>query len=174
MEETWKPVKGYEKYYEVSNTGNVRSLDRAIRSETLFGKNKNFIKKGRILKPRTSKSKGLTTGYYRVMLNGKNKCVHKIVAEAFIPNPENKPQVDHIDSDISNNSVTNLRWVTPKENNNNPKTLEKKRRKVLCVTLNKVYDSVTQAIKQTNTTSNTLYYSANTNTKKGKYLWRWI
>lgn len=122
MKETWKPVKGYEKYYEVSNTGNVRSLDRVLRSDTLFGKNKTFIKKGRILKPRTSKSRGLATGYYRVMLNGKNKCIHKIVAESFIPNPENKPQVDHIDGDISNNSVMNLRWVTPKENNNNPIT----------------------------------------------------
>ena len=174
MEEVWKPVKGYEKYYEVSNIGNVRSLDRVLRSVTLFGDNKYCIKKGRILKPRTSKSRGLVTGYYRVMLKGKNKCIHKLVAESFIPNPENKPQVDHIDGDISNNCVANLRWVTQRENNGNPLTLEKKRRKVLCVTLNKVFDSVTQAIKQTNTTSKTLYDSANTNTKKGKYLWKWI
>lgn len=131
MEETWKPVKGYEEYYEVSNTGNVRSLDRSVRSETLFGKNKDFIKKGRILKPRTSKSKGLTTGYYRVMLNGKNKCIHKLVAEAFIPNPENKTQVDHIDGDIGNNAVNNLKWVTQKENNNNPITRARYRNTML-------------------------------------------
>ena len=119
MEEIWKPIKGYEKYYEVSTFGNVRSLDRFIKCETIFGNNKNFIKKGRLLKPRTSKSRGLETGYYRVMLNGKNKCVHKLVAEAFIPNPENKPQVDHIDGDVCNNKVFNLRWVTQKENANN-------------------------------------------------------
>ena len=170
MEEIWKPIKGYEKYYEVSTFGNVRSLDRFIKCETIFGNNKNFIKKGRLLKPRTSKSRGLETGYYRVMLNGKNKCVHKLVAEAFIPNPENKPQVDHIDGDVCNNKVFNLRWVTQKENNNNIITLSKKRRKVFCVTLNRIFNSVTEAVKITNTTSKTIYDSANNDIKRGKYI----
>ena len=121
MKEIWKPVKGYETFYEVSNKGRVRSLDRVVTNSGIFGKNKTFKKKGRILSPRTSPSRGLSTGYLRVWLTdgvkGFNKCIHKLVAEAFIPNPESKPQVDHIDSNVLNNSVTNLRWCTQLENN---------------------------------------------------------
>ena len=64
-------------------------------------------------------------GYLQVSLNGKNYLVHRLVAEAFIPNPENKPQVDHIDGDKTNNKAENLRWTTPHENNSNPNTSKK-------------------------------------------------
>lgn len=60
-------------------------------------------------------------GYYQIRLDNKTKYVHRIVAETFIPNPDNKPFVDHIDRNRSNNSVENLRWVTSTENNNNKK-----------------------------------------------------
>lgn len=125
-EEIWKDIVGYENKYQVSNFGRVRSLKRETKNTGIFGKSEIVILKEKILKPRTSKSKGLKTGYYRVALqkNGivKNFCVHKLVAEAFIQNPENKSQVDHIDTDISNNKVENLRWCSQKENNNNQKT----------------------------------------------------
>lgn len=57
---------------------------------------------------------------YKLLANG--KCLHKVVAKLFIPNPEDKPQVDHIDTNKLNNHVDNLRWCTHKENQNNPKT----------------------------------------------------
>lgn len=128
-EEIWKDIKGYEGKYQVSNIGRVKSLAREVENKGKFRKTKKIFLRGKILTPRTSKSKGLKTGYYRVALqqNGefKNFCIHKLVAEAFIPNIENKKQVDHIDTDISNNKVENLRWCSQKENNNNIKTRKK-------------------------------------------------
>lgn len=177
MKEVWKPIKGYEDLYEVSSEGNVRSLDRLVDNKTIYGSRKCFLKKGRILKPRTSKSRGLSNGYLRVRLidgkENKNKCVHKLVAEAFIPNPENKDQVDHIDCNVFNNKVSNLRWCTQKENNNNPKTLERKRKAVFCVELNEKFESITIASEKTKTSTRTIYLSANSGMKKGKYRWIW-
>ena len=96
MEETWKEsiVKGYL----VSNLGRIKNL-----------------KTGNIIVPDKEEK-----GYRRltVKINGKRKhfAVHRLVAVAFIPNPYNKPQVDHIDADKSNNRVDNLRWCSNKEN----------------------------------------------------------
>ena len=100
--EIWKAI---DKNYFVSNYGNIKSLPR-----------NGTIKTEKILKPKTSKK-----GYREVSLSENNirkyKLVHRLVAELFIPNPENKPCIDHIDSDKSNNKVENLRWVTYQENN---------------------------------------------------------
>lgn len=80
-------------------------------------------KTGRVLKPNDNGH-----GYLQIRMGSKNYYIHRLVAEAFIPNPDNLPEVDHIDTDKSNNSVENLRWVTRKENQNNPLTLAKKKR----------------------------------------------
>lgn len=113
----WKAVKGYEGLYEVSNTGEVRSVDRIVfdkngKAKKLKGKELFFTiskidKHGHL--PRAS-----------VQLWKNNLCVlkhvHRIVAEAFIPNYEEKPTVNHKDGNPLNNNVDNLEWATYSEN----------------------------------------------------------
>lgn len=101
MEKVWKPVVGYEKYFLVSSTGEIYSR----------------------LKNRNIKTSKNYAGYVRFStriseLGGNilNFRVHRLVAQAFIPNPENKPYVNHINSDRSDNRVDNLEWCTAKEN----------------------------------------------------------
>lgn len=103
MVEIWKDAKGYEGLYKVSNTGKVFSC-RSDRLLTQNLQNTYF---------------GAQAGYYHVMLyiNGKRKSVsvHRLVANTFIPNPENKPHVHHKDHNPHNNNVDNLEWITIEE-----------------------------------------------------------
>lgn len=120
--EIWKDIKGYEGLYQVSNYGRVRSLDRIVQ----FGKQKR-IAKGKIIRLHHIKKPNYTQICVSLYKNrqGKNFIVARLVAEAFIPNPEGKPCIDHINTDPTDNRVGNLRWVTHKENSNNPKTIHK-------------------------------------------------
>lgn len=107
----WKPVIGFEDRYEVSNDGRVRSLDIYVKCRG----GKTRLSKGRI-KPLYRNNRG----YVIVNLCRDNTAayslVHRLVAEAFIANPHNKPQVNHIDGDNTNNCADNLEWVTDNEN----------------------------------------------------------
>lgn len=105
--EIWKPIEGYEGLFEVSDRGNVRSLDK-------------YDRNGRFWKGKTLSKNVVSSGYHRVVLCvnncSKHMYVHRLVADAFIPNPENKETVNHKDGDKTNNAVDNLEWATQGEN----------------------------------------------------------
>lgn len=113
--ETWKPVKGYEELYEVSDIGRVRSK----RANTRIADKTNRIMKLKID----------SNGYFRVNLYKDKKMkaylVSRMVAEAFIPNPNNLPQVGHANDDQTNNTVKNLYWTDSKENNHHNGKMKK-------------------------------------------------
>lgn len=111
-EEEWRAIPGYEGYYEVSSLGNVRSLDKEIKANLV---NNEYVNRpGRLLKQK--EVKGYKTVSLCVDYEATTWRVHRLVAMAFIPNPDSKPQVNHIDGDPSNNCVNNLEWCTAKEN----------------------------------------------------------
>lgn len=97
IEETWVPVAGYEGLYEVSNTGKIKS----VKAQKLMKQHQN---RGYLISHICKKGKHF------------NLKIHRAVAEAFIPNPEGKREVNHIDGNKMNNHSSNLEWVTPSEN----------------------------------------------------------
>lgn len=140
IKEEWLEIAGYDGKYQVSNLGRVKSL---------FGKE-------RILKS------SISAGYHQVVLckNGKTKhhTIHRLVAETFIQNPDNLPQVNHKDENKENNCVENLEWCDPKYNINYGTARERtvknmtgpmKSKPVLCVETGKIYPSLHQAARQT-------------------------
>lgn len=106
--EEWRDIEGFEGIYQVSNQGRVKSLDR------IDARNRRI--KGRVLMPKY----GATGNYLQVCLckGGVHHyfAIHRLVAQTFIPNPENKPTVNHIDENNQNNNVSNLEWATYMEN----------------------------------------------------------
>lgn len=111
--EEWRDIKGYEGLYQASNYGRVRSMDRTCK----FIKSRTQIKKGRILKHGVLKN-----GYCFVILVKKTSkkllYIHRLVAEAFIPNPKNLPEVNHKDENKANNAASNLEWCSHRHNIN--------------------------------------------------------
>ena len=167
-------LKGFEGLYEVSNKGRVRSVDR------VFIKKNGRMQpvKGKILKQTKDKD-----GYYKVYLCNqgleKNVFVHRLVAEAFIPNPNNLPQVNHINSKRDDNRVENLEWVTAKQNSehaykfgNGLKGLDHKNSKQVGLFYNEklisVFENVTRCAKILNIPRKTLERYI----KEGKHLFQ--
>lgn len=127
-----KDIKNYEGLYAATEDGRIWSYKR-----------KKFLK---------PIDNGF--GYYRVDLckDGKAKrfLVHRLIAETFLPNPENKPCINHKDENKSNNALSNLEWATYKENNNYGTHNEKIRKKVICIETQEVFNSITEAAKAIN------------------------
>ena len=165
--EIWKDIEGYEGLYQVSNLGNVRSLDRVVTNYQ-----GSFIKKGEV-----KTICNLTKGYKGVCLckDGKQKThkVHRLVAQAFLPNPDNLPQVNHKDEDKTNNSVNNLEWCDNEYNINyswsipiysiNPHTGEYKK-----------YSSLTDATDKTGVNKSSISMVLNNKRNKaGGCIWKY-
>ena len=112
MEEIWKDIAGYEGLYQISNKGRVKSLNRLVKDTT-----KDRVQKirGRILKY-CDNGKGYKMVYLNKNRERKNYYVHRLVAETFIPNPKQLPEVNHKDLNKANNKISNLEWITELDN----------------------------------------------------------
>lgn len=145
--EEWRDIPGYEGRYQASNLGRIRSLPRVIDRRS----NTPYRLPGRILRPRLSHK-----GYLLVGLSTeskvKNLSVHRLVAQAFLPNTEGFPEVNHINGNKKDNRAANLEWVTTKENVAHSIAVLGNRRDVpryavICLDTGRVYASAKDAAK---------------------------
>lgn len=167
MKEIWRDIKGYEGKYQVSNLGNIKSLDyKRTGEEQLIKQCKDRY------------------GYPVVLLykngNRKQYSVHRLVAFAFIPNPLNKPQVNHMNRNKSDNNIKNLEWCSNLENMQHAiKTgINKYKRKIIqydkSMNSIKEWDSIVEASNELNMTrANIIQCCRGKQKSAGGYTWRY-
>lgn len=193
--EVWKDIEGYEGLYQVSNMGRVRSLERIVKHSI---KGKLSRRRGKIKDAYLDKK----SGYKQVRLckEGKAKTlnIHRLVAKAFLPNPENKKEVDHINTISTDNRVYNLKWATRTENNNNELTRKHRsiamkgrilseeqvmrmrrdnpnKMKVMCIETGIIYESAMEAYRQTGVNQGNINSCCNDKRKSaGKKHWKYV
>lgn len=179
--EIWKDIKGYEGLYQISNLGRIKSLPRLKRNFNVNTKQLDTITiPEKIRKPQLTKY-----GYYRIGLTKNHKqtyySVHRLVAEAFIPNPGNLSQINHKDENKANNEVDNREWCDAKYNANygtrNKRTGEKQMKQVMCIETKTIYSSLTEASRQTGLSIGNI--SSICNNRKwfktaGGYHWKYV
>ena len=180
MEEIWKDIEGYEGLYQVSNLGRVRSLDKVLPCN-VNGIMTTRVRHGLIRKPHIGQ-----TGYHYVLLRDGKRCknyrVHRLVADAFIPNPQNLPEVNHKDEDKSNNRADNLEWCSSSYNHCYGTTIERAASKIhraVCQfdkndRLIREFVSVTEAAKAVGTSTTQISGCCKGKTKSAKgYRWKY-
>ena len=172
--EIWLPVIGYEGLYEVSNFGRVRSLDRYVR---LGGKQKSdalVLKKGKILSEKDN-GHGYKSVHLTVNRVTKDKYVHRLVAQAFLSNPNNLPEVNHKDENPSNNCLDNLEWCTSQYNDLYGSHLESNSKPVIMYDLQMNYIDEFKSSAEAERITGAKGISAVCNGKRhtaGGYIWK--
>lgn len=172
MKEIWKDIMGYEDLYQVSNLGRIKSL----RQCTKHHKEKEYI-----LKPSLANNGYCQVTLYRNPSDKRKFLVHRLVANAFLDNPNNLPQVNHKDENPTNNRADNLEWCTAKYNNlygtARIRTIDTKSRPVAQYTLEgkciAIYRSSTIASELLGISKNAIRCASNKGTRCDKYLWKY-
>jgi len=183
--EEWEDIKGYEGYYQASTHGRIRSVDRL--TETAIKHNKQVLKRGKMLQLNLKRNGYLTFDASKENIK-KTKTVHRVVAETFIPNTDNKPCVNHLNAIKTDNRTSNLEWVTSKENTEHASSLHRlgnhMNKRIKCVENDMVFKSSTKAAEWLNATK--FNYSKNilcmgrniraccVGTKKSAFGFKWI
>lgn len=171
--EVWKDIVGYEGLYQVSNLGNIKSLERKEKSGNIIRKRKEKILKQR---------KAMGYKYVIICKNGiaKTYRTHRLVAETFIPNLNNSPQVNHKDGNKLNNCANNLEWCTCKYNIQEAYRLKlSKTKKISQYDLNgkyiRTWNSVANASKMLKLDSSAIVKCCKGKRNKcGNYIWKYI
>lgn len=150
-EEVWKDIPGYEGYYQASTLGRIRSVDRIYFNQ---GIKRMYKKKGVMRKAQKNIHR---YGYYELILKKGNSAIrhklHRLIAMTFIPNPNNYPQVNHIDGNKANNTVENLEWCTANYNINHAlrtglANKEYRMCRIQCIDTGEMFKSVVHASKE--------------------------
>ena len=163
MKEISKDIPDYEGLYQVSNFGRVKSLDRRIYRKDAHGGMAEFYYRGHILCLNNGPQ-----GYKTVPLgHAQFKRVHRLVAQAFIPNPDDKPMVNHKDGNKSNNTVANLEWCTAEENMRHASKILKcnfgkyQSKQIRCVETGEIFENSIHAANGNKTIANRIRAVAN-------------